>query len=973
VGISSETIAWLKQRLGRGCEEVPVQGDRPLLLDDPSCAYLTLSEHHQVFCVGYEQGRAVGRREHMAVCEPGQLLFGLEPAPEKQGATALILSGVSGSIVWRVPTALLLRLAEEPEGLGAIGALFDAWIELLIATLPPTPVPTRSLALQGGERVETDGVLALRSDRGLIWIAPRAPRSYLGIPLHEQADAPPDPWPLTESAWAQCDSEPLAVSRSADWLRTSPGAHFADGFYRFVVRVVSARRAGLAQLRLSRDALSRRTEEDVLAAAFSRLAAVGRGDRLPPEVHGADEFDRACLVIAQWLGVETPHVVRPPEQSLSQMQLALSRSTSLRARPVLIEHDWHRHDGGPLLGFIRTEAEPVVPVALLPSRKGYILHDPRADAPQRVTPALANNLLPQAHQFYATLPSRPLSPMDVLRFSSSRGTRDLMFVVLVGVAAGSLGTLVPLLTGQVFDRIIPGAERSLLLQLTLVLLAVLAGQLLFDVARGLALVRAQTRTDVQLEAGVWDRLLSLPVPFFRTYSAGDLAARAAGIGAIRRLLAGATLSALLSGVFSAWNFAFLFFIDARLSLAATGLVLLPAAVAGVAAFYALARQRAVADLDGRIAGVLLQLFTGMAKLRVSGTENRAFGVWARLFAKRRDADIGAERVRVRVAAFQVSYPTVCNIALFWLLAGQGPTKLSTGQFLAFSAAFTMFLAAVLNLIESGLRALSAIPMYERAKPILIEPVERKTGGDARIELSGAIEMSHVSFRYEPRGPPILDDVNLSISPGEFVAIVGPSGSGKSTLLRLLLGFDSCSEGGVFYDRQALAGLDIRVARQQIGVVLQNSRPTAGDICSNIVGNRGLTLEDAWRAARQAAIDREIEAMPMGMHTVISQGGGTLSGGQIQRLLIARALAGQPKVLFLDEATSALDNVSQTAVGESLERLCVTRVVIAHRLSTIRHADQIVVLDHGRIVQRGRYEELIAQGGVFRELARRQTL
>jgi ATP-binding cassette subfamily C protein len=264
-------------------------------------------------------------------------------------------------------------------------------------------------------------------------------------------------------------------------------------------------------------------------------------------------------------------------------------------------------------------------------------------------------------------------------------------------------------------------------------------------------------------------------------------------------------------------------------------------------------------------------------------------------------------------------------------------------------------------------------MYERAKPILSETVESRGSGDGRVTLAGAIEVSHVSFRYEENGPLILDDVNLRIRPGEFVAIVGASGSGKSTLLRLLLGFEVCTGGGIFYDGQALVGLDLRVVRQQIGVVMQNSRVTPGDIYSNIVGNSGRSIEEAWQAARAAALAADIEAMPMGMHTVISQGGATLSGGQQQRLLIARALASRPSILFFDEATSALDNVTQAAVSESLEALRVTRVVIAHRLSTIRHADKIVVLEHGRIVEVGRYEELMSKAGPFFALARRQTV
>jgi ATP-binding cassette subfamily C protein len=243
----------------------------------------------------------------------------------------------------------------------------------------------------------------------------------------------------------------------------------------------------------------------------------------------------------------------------------------------------------------------------------------------------------------------------------------------------------------------------------------------------------------------------------------------------------------------------------------------------------------------------------------------------------------------------------------------------------------------------------------------------------RIDLEGGIELSHISFRYQAQSPLILDDVSLRIKPGEFVAIVGPSGSGKSTLLRIMLGFEPPSEGGVFYDGQALAAMDVRGVRQQIGVVLQHSNVMAGDIYNNIVGSSGLSVDDAWRAARQAAFDKDIEDMPMGMHTVLTQGGGSLSGGQRQRLLIARALAAQPKILYFDEATSALDNRTQAAVSESLERLQVTRVVIAHRLSTIQHADTIVVLERGRIVQQGRFDVLLKQGGTFGSLARRQIV
>jgi ABC-type bacteriocin/lantibiotic exporter with double-glycine peptidase domain len=264
-----------------------------------------------------------------------------------------------------------------------------------------------------------------------------------------------------------------------------------------------------------------------------------------------------------------------------------------------------------------------------------------------------------------------------------------------------------------------------------------------------------------------------------------------------------------------------------------------------------------------------------------------------------------------------------------------------------------------------------VPIYERLKPILQtlpEVDEQKTYPG---ELSGSIEVNHVSFRYDKDGPPILDDVTFSVKSGEFVALVGPSGSGKSTLLRHLLGFESPDSGAIYYDGLALTEVDLRAVRQQIGVVLQHSQVMTGSILDNIVGASNLPVEEAWDAARRAGIADDIKQMPMGMQTYISEGGSTFSGGQRQRLLIARALVTRPRIIFFDEATSALDDQSQAMVTDSLKRLDATRIVIAHRLSTVVDADHILVLKRGKVVESGTYQELMALGGVFAELAQRQ--
>jgi ATP-binding cassette subfamily C protein len=314
------------------------------------------------------------------------------------------------------------------------------------------------------------------------------------------------------------------------------------------------------------------------------------------------------------------------------------------------------------------------------------------------------------------------------------------------------------------------------------------------------------------------------------------------------------------------------------------------------------------------------------------------------------------------------------MAIFFVVAFflKEDNSFSTGAFLAFNAAFGGFLGAMLGATSILTTVLAIIPIYERAKPILETSPEINDSKVHPGQLAGEIEVSHVSFSYTPDGPLVLQDVSLQIEPGEFVALVGSSGSGKSTLLRLLLGFETASSGSIYYDHQDIAGVDLGALRRQLGVVLQNGQLMSGDIFTNIIGAATtLTLDDAWEAATQAGIADDIRAMPMGMHTMVSDGGSTLSGGQRQRLLIARAIVNRPRILFFDEATSALDNRAQEMVSTSLENLRATRIVIAHRLSTIVHADRIFVMDNGKLVQSGTYDELIGRDGIFAGLARRQ--
>jgi NHLM bacteriocin system ABC transporter ATP-binding protein len=470
---------------------------------------------------------------------------------------------------------------------------------------------------------------------------------------------------------------------------------------------------------------------------------------------------------------------------------------------------------------------------------------------------------------------------------------------------------------------------------------------------------------------LWDRLLNLPAPFFREYTAGDLAARAGGIAAIRQTLSEVALSSLLALLFSLVSFALLFWYHVGLAFLAVLLFLVVVVVTGGCGWLQVRYERADHAVRGRISGLILQLVTGVSRLRVAAAEDRALTVWAGEFAQQRRLAFRARAIANNLSAFTAALPLISAALLFAAVALAVRRSLSLGEFLAFNAAFTQILFAAGMLSSSLTSVLQVVPLYERARPILTTLPETDVTKADPGDLGGDIEMSHVSFRYRGDGPVVLDDVSVHIRPGQFVAFVGPSGAGKSTLFRLLLGFETPASGSIYYDGEDLAGLDLQAVRRQVGVVLQHSRLLPGDILGNIVGTSLLTLEDAWEAARQAGLDRDIEQMPMGMYTIIGEGQSTLSGGQRQRLMIARAIAPRPRILFFDEATSALDNATQARVSASVAKLKATRVVVAHRLSTVMHADRIYVLDRGKVVQVGSYDELMQQGGLFADLVKRQ--
>lgn len=958
--------------LAEGDERV-VGGNTPVLLDDPGTMYYVDSGRLEIFSVAVEDGEPVGTRRHFFTAVPGDGLFGMDLVRDGEGQGFLAV-GTVGTRLRRLPVAAFkARLADAGMRDGLI-AMIERWVEGLSAGVARTivPRPRADVQMEPGETVTLAAGRRARARHDVIWMRHDAGATlFIGMEeLIGLADGAL--FPVTADTWVQAlDGATLTAVASADALAGVGGWAGLEAFYGAVFRseFFNTRLVAADELNRLRDKAVR--DRAVHEASIDGLVSVLEPDRAAfADVPLDDPLLAAATLVgrAMRITITAPPKAKDGEVSTDPIGDIL-RASRVRSRVVMLKGDWWREEGWPLLA---RRAGSKRPVALIPARGGYDVHDPVEQTRTPVTEAVAATLEPQAHSFYRPLPDEPLGPLGLFRFGLQTAAADLRRPVIVGLAAGALAMLPPYVTGMLVDEIIPSAARGQLLQIALVLALVGLTTASFDIVRHLSIVRLESKMSATVQPAMWDRVLSLPITFFRRFAAGDLAQRVNAIEAIRAVLSGATLSALMTSLFSIFLLLQMFFYSWPLALLGFALVLVAMAVTMLAAYFKLRLQRAVMALDGRIAAIVLQLLSGISKIRVVGAESRAFAEWAREFARKKTLTLSAGMIDNRLATFSAMFPVLAAMAVFYFVTSwTEPGSLSPGAFVAFNAAFSSFLLQMLTLSNSVMSVLLVVPYYERAKPILDARPEIDTGKADPGDLSGEIVVDRVSFRYHPEGPLVLDDVSIRIGAGEYIAIVGPSGSGKSTLFRLLLGLDVPESGAIYYDGQNLAHLDVARTRRRIGVVMQTGRVRAGSLFDNIVGSAPLTMKDAMEAARMAGLEDDIKAMPMGMQTAVQQGGMTLSGGQRQRLMIARAIVNRPRILLFDEATSALDNRTQAIVTQSLQDLQATRVAIAHRLSTIIGADRIYVIDGGRVVQTGTYEELSAAPGLFAELIKRQ--
>ena len=710
------------------------------------------------------------------------------------------------------------------------------------------------------------------------------------------------------------------------------------------------------------------SDQEILEDSFLRLAGVvldeKAAQRLQDERLIAKEALDSILKYYHEKPVELPENVK---NIGGQLDYVL-RPTGLMIRDVELTEGWQYDAYGPMLGFFRESGNAV---ALIPNPLGaYWFSDPASGKMTVVTKKNAGLFEMEAFCFYQSLPMKPLGIPDlILYMKNSISNSDFLQIALATLVVTLVGTIEPKVYSLVTGKILMNKQASVLIGMMAFLVSAAFASQMLSMVRSLLMERINTKTSLAVEASVMMRILSLPVNFFRKYSSGELSSRAQSVNSLCNMLLdnfmSVGLTSLMSLIYIMQIFSF-----ARVLVVPSIIIILSTVIIGVvASLMQIDISRRRMKITAEESGMAFAMLNGIQKIRLSGSEKRVFARWAQKYSEDARLQYNPPLFIKLNSVLVTAISLIGTIILYYLAVRYG---VSVSDYVGFNAAYGMVMGAFSSLTSIALSIAGIRPVLEMAEPILKAEPEVAADKEMVTRVSGSIEVNHVSFRYEENTPYVLKDLSLKIKAGEYVAIVGRTGCGKSTLIRLLLGFEKPETGAVYYDRRDLASLDPRSLRKQIGVVIQNGQLFQGDIFSNItISAPQLTLADAWEAAETAGIAQDIRDMPMGMQTVISEGQGGVSGGQKQRLMIARAIAPKPRILIFDEATSALDNKTQKQVSDALDRLKSTRVVIAHRLSTIKNCDRILVMDKGAIIEEGTYNELIEKKGAFAELVARQ--
>lgn len=716
--------------------------------------------------------------------------------------------------------------------------------------------------------------------------------------------------------------------------------------------------------------LRNKADREAFEDSCLQIAGSVTGKKISAALHdGKEQTSDAVAEILDFYHVKQREV---PEEikSLDDILEYLLRPSGIMTREVVLRERWSKDASGAMLTTFRDGG---MPVALIPDGvKGYRYLNPATGNYAHVDRQGEKLFADEAFVFYKPLPNEKLTVRTLYRYIlDSVDKKALAGYLVFGVVAVFAGMLLPLLSRNLFSSVIPSGSASALAAVAVFIFCASVGKFLFSVVQDLYLKKISLGVNLTLESATMMRVLSLPSSFFKEYSAGDLGRRVSYMS----LLAGNLIDMGFAGLFAAgisMLYVFqIFTFAAPVAVPALIVTLLVIATDIITLVLRAKINVKQMELSAKESGLSYSFISGIEKIRLSGAESRAFAKWGKAYARQAELLYNPPAfIKVSKAVARI-IPLLGAVVIYVAAIRSG---MSVGDYYAFNTAFGMVTGALTSLGLIIGPASVVRPILETVKPIMETVPEVSEDKTVIDKISGAVELNNISFRYKDNMPMVLNNLSLKIKPGQYVAITGRTGCGKSTLMRILLGFETPQKGAVYYDGRDLSKIDLKSLRSRIGTVMQDGQLFSGDIYSNIaISAPGLTVDQAWEVAEAAGIANDIREMPMGMFTLISEGAGEISGGQKQRLLIARAIASHPKILMFDEATSALDNIAQKQVSESLDKLDCTRIVIAHRLSTIKHCDRIVVLDNGTIVEDGTYESLMKKKGFFAELVKRQQV
>lgn len=644
----------------------------------------------------------------------------------------------------------------------------------------------------------------------------------------------------------------------------------------------------------------------------------------------------------------------------------VARISNFTCREVVLEQKWYRQECGVLLGTLDDAL-----VALYRKKgKSYVLYDGEKEVP--ITAEIAEKISPKAHSIGRALPRTRLTGKDLLRFcKKSIPKKSIVALALLGLAGTLIGILLPTLNQKIYDEYIALGDFGMVIQLCVLIGSFMLGNVFFSMVKKLTEYGVSCHVNYDLQNAVYWRIFQLPESFFRSYDSGDLAQRLGQAGSSGAQVVSQVTGAGFGMVFSLFYLWRMIKYSGKLTVWALIMSLVFALLSYFLETRSLRYETLQADTSGKAVAKLYQYLGGVDKIRMAGAEERAILEYLIPFTQEQKYEIQGKRITVVSEVLSDVSTYLFSMILYFVIIKKNQ-DISVGNFMAFNSAFGTFSSALMQLISGCMTIFRLKPIYTRLKPIFDTQPEDDEQKQIVQSLSGSIELEHVSFGYSPEAGNVLNDISLQIHPGEYVAIVGPSGCGKSTLLKLLLGFETPTQGKIRYDGKSLSGLDAHSLRRNLGVVLQDGKLIAGSIYDNItITCPNPTMKAVNEVIEAVGLKADIDQMPMGVQTVLSESGNTISGGQQQRILIARAIMNKPQVLFFDEATSALDNLTQAKVCQSLDDMHVTRVVIAHRLSTIQNCDRILVFNNGQIQEEGNFESLMAQKGLFYNMAKRQ--